>query len=112
MNDDYDEAERMFLELIDERILNHDQILSCMECLSYIYNQLGENEKAIKMADKLLAECKKKDETHKCVAEYIKAKNKSYDNDEKRLSELNRVYCKVNKIDKSKIGRASCRERV
>lgn len=99
MNDDYDGAERMFLELIDERILNHDKILSCMECLAYIYNKLGKNDKAIEMADKMLSECKKRDETHKCVAEYIKAKNKSYDDDEKRLSELNRVYCKVNKLE-------------
>ena len=99
MNNDYDEAKRLFEELLNENNLKHDQRLTCMECLGYMYYSLGDRSKAVEYAELMLKECKKRDKNNIYIAKYIKAKNKDYETTDERIKVLNRLYTSLKKTN-------------
>ena len=99
MNNDNDEAKRLFEELLDDNNLKHEQRLTCMECLGYLYYSLGKKTKAVEYAELMLKECKKRDKNSMFIAKYIKAKNKDYETTEERIKVLNRLYTSLRKTE-------------
>ena len=97
LNNECDEAEKLFKELLEGNKLSHDQRMISFECLGYLSTNRGDNQIAIEYADKMRTECKKRDETYLMIADYIMITNKCYSNIAQKIKELNKLYNKAQK---------------
>jgi len=99
LNYEYDEAEVLFKELLEGNKLSHDQRMTSFECLGYLSTNRGDKQLAIDYAQKMKAECKKKEEINLLVADYIMTTNKSFGNVELQVKELNKLYNKAKRAE-------------